>query len=36
MKDFIVEDDEMSSESDDADFYVRENRKLEETPLTER
>ena len=36
MKDFIVDDDEMTSESDDNAFYIEENRKLDESPHNDR
>ena len=36
MKDFIVDDDEISSESDDSAFYIRETRKLEDAKPVQR
>lgn len=34
MKDFIVEDDDMSSESDDDAFYLRETQRLQNQSLS--
>ena len=36
MKDFIVDDDDISSESDDSALYIKETRKLEDTKPVQR